>query len=274
MIRLVVALAAEARPLIDHFKLTTDPHARGFRVYRGDLCSLVVSGVGRLAAGSASGYLDGLLAEQGEQPWVNIGVAGHPSLPLGCPVLAHKVVAADSGACWYPGLVCEWPGKTAEVRTLSTPASQYQGDWLHEMEAAGFYPVASRFSSSELVHCLKVVSDNDVSPVQDVSKDRVIELITAVVPRIEFLLLDLASLEQQIRVMYAAPSGYEESLRRWHFTASQRHRLRHALRRHQSIHGHAPHWPPALTNARGTEVLVWLQETLRGELPRLVRSGP
>ena len=43
---LVVALQAEAQPLITHFGLRCEPPMGMFRVYRSDSMALVISGVG------------------------------------------------------------------------------------------------------------------------------------------------------------------------------------------------------------------------------------
>ena len=53
VINLMVALAVEAKPLVAAYGLSSE-HARGpFRVFRGERMALVVSGVGKVAAGAA-----------------------------------------------------------------------------------------------------------------------------------------------------------------------------------------------------------------------------
>ncbi len=271
MIRLVVALQVEARPLIDRFRLSADSRARGFRVYRGVDCALVVSGVGQVAAASATAYLEAFLDEAADCPWVNVGVAGHANLPLGSAALAHKVAVEDGSQYWYPGLVVDWPGLTAELRTLSSPGRCYEGECLFDMEAAAFYPTACRFASSELVHCLKIVSDNAGAPAEQVTRERVVALVSGAIPEIETLLAGLRELAGRARVMHRPPAGFDEALRRWHFSASERHRLRRAMQRYETLAGAPPRWPGSLARVGGSEVLSWLEGALDETPPSLLR---
>lgn len=273
MIRLVVALQAEARPLIDRLALVADSDATGFHVYRGKDCALVVSGVGQIAAASATAYLQAFLGEGDGHPWLNVGVAGHGRLPLGTPVLAHKVSVETGSKRWYPGMVVDWGGETAEVRTLASPSMNYQVGLLYDMEAAGFYPTACRFSSTELVHCLKIVSDNRGVPVSEVTREQVVTLIDTAIPVLKTLLSGLARLDEQTRVMREPPAGFREALQNWHFTVSQRHRLRRALHRYRTVAGIGPQWPKSLLRASGSEVLHWLEEAIEASPTGLVKAG-
>ena len=54
MIHLVVALPAEASPLIERLGLRRDMAGRAMRLYVGDDLRLVVSGVGKVAAAAAA----------------------------------------------------------------------------------------------------------------------------------------------------------------------------------------------------------------------------
>jgi hypothetical protein len=232
----------------------------------------VVSGVGRLAAAAATAYLEAFLGETGDRPWLNVGVAGHSRLPLGTPVLAHKISSRDRSDRWYPGLLVDWSGESAEVCTVSSPDTDYPGDCLYDMEAAGFYAMACRFSSVELVHCFKVVSDNASAPVCDLTPERAATVVAEAIPSLESLLSGLLRLEAETRVMREAPAGFDEALRRWHFTVSQGHRLRRALRRYGTLTGEQPDWPRGLSKASGSEVLAWLEAAVAASPMRLVKD--
>ena len=88
MLRLVVALSAEARPLIEHYRLERDSEARAFKVFRRDDVALVVAGLGKVAAAAATSFLH-LAAGGGRNAvWLNVGIAGHGSRAVGEAVLA------------------------------------------------------------------------------------------------------------------------------------------------------------------------------------------
>ena len=54
MLRFVVALAAEARPLIARYRLERLSSAAAFPLYRRGAAALVVSGIGKTAAAAAT----------------------------------------------------------------------------------------------------------------------------------------------------------------------------------------------------------------------------
>ena len=74
MIHLVVALRAEARPLIEHFRLRGEPERSPFALYQGDAMRLVISGVGRVAAAGATAHLATRYPES-RAAWLNFGMA-------------------------------------------------------------------------------------------------------------------------------------------------------------------------------------------------------
>ena len=177
MIRLVVALPAEARPLIRRLGLSRDAGADR-PTWRAQGIALVISGVGRRAAAAA---VAGLAGEEppGEAAWINVGVAGHRDLPLGEIVLAHKVVGGGDGGAWHPSPVFEPPCATATVTTVDRPETGYPGETVYDMEAAGFCAAAARLASAERIQVVKVISDNAAAPPDRLTAARVEELIEA-----------------------------------------------------------------------------------------------
>jgi nucleoside phosphorylase len=188
LIRLVVALPAEARPLIRRYELARAAGGE-FPVWRADGVALVVSGVGRHKAAAATAFLaaaEGPGEGASEAAWLNVGIAGHRSLPLGEAVLAHKVVSAAGGRAWYPPLLFEPPCATAAVITVGRPETSYPEDRpetsypeeaAYDMEATGFCLAAARFASAELIQVVKVVSDNAAAPLDRLTAGGVEELI-------------------------------------------------------------------------------------------------
>jgi adenosylhomocysteine nucleosidase len=159
MLRFVVALQAEARPLVERFGMEAVDEGP-FPVYRGQDGWLIVSGQGKAAAAAATAYLHLLSGAAMARAWLNVGLGGHSRRPLGEGVIAHKISDGASGASWYPQLVIDAPRPTGPILTVERVDEEYSLPWVYESEAAGFFSTACRFSVAELVHCYKVISDN------------------------------------------------------------------------------------------------------------------
>jgi nucleoside phosphorylase len=161
MIHLVVALHCEARPLISRFSL--EPLAGiGTRrpVYRGPETTLIVAGMGAVKAREATEILWRLCERPAISGWVNVGIAGHRSLPIGEVVLAERVVDETSGRSWRlrPPQHVGLPAGT--VRTVSRVEEEFATQALYEMEAAGFCAGVCESAEPGRVQVLKIVSDN------------------------------------------------------------------------------------------------------------------
>lgn len=209
MLRFVVALPAEARPLVDRFSMVLASEAP-FPVYRGQEAWLILSGHGKAAAAAATAYLH--LASGGApgRAWLNVGLGGHGQRPLGEGVVAHKVSDAASGVSWYPQLVVDSPRPTLPVFTVERVEEEYSPPWIYESEAAGFFPTACRFSVAELVHCYKVVSDNpDATLSRRRSNAAIEELIARNLEDVEAFARGLAELAREAELIEEMARRYQ-----------------------------------------------------------------
>jgi len=271
LIRLVVALPAEARPIARHWRLEavgSGPLPR----FEGDGMELVVSGIGATAAAVAVGYLAGRGEGQDESGrwqgshreavgWLNVGIGGHRDHSLGSVRLASKVIERDSGRSWYPPLVFEGPCPGSVICTVSQVERELADDAIYEMEAAGFYPAATRFATAELVQVLKVVSDNLQRPPERLTASRVSELVEGALPVVESLIEELRLLSNDVAARLAKPEHLDEFLSRWRFTVTQRRQLERLLRRLQALEETAT--PNSVAGARSSkEVLSRLREAI------------
>ena len=260
MLCFVVALAAEARPLLASHRLQ-GVSGHPYRICAGEQTHLIVSGVGKVAAAAATAYLCALI---GDAPaaWLNIGIAGHGSQAVGTPLLAHKVVDAASGKPFYPTFTAPPPCHTTLLHTVDR-VQPAVGDAAYDMEASGFCEAAQRFATSERIHCLKVVSDNPQSSYQTLNADKVEALIESQLDTIAQVGEHLQTLSQQLHALHADPPGFAELTARWQFTATQQHQLRGLLTRWQTL---APATPAVnddlLALQRRDEVLRYLQRQL------------
>jgi len=128
------------------------------------------------------------------------------------------------------------------------------------MEASAFYEVATRFSHAELVHSLKVVSDNKASPVSLINAKQVSALIAAVVPTVATVLDGLASLAGKLPVV--GHGQYAELLGRYRLTASERKQLQDLLCRYALLTGNAAIDIDETKAESGKALLQWLQQRI------------
>lgn len=267
MLRFVVALEAEARPLVDHFRMAPAGESP-FKVFRSDAVWLIVSGQGKAAAAAATAYLHLLAGGAMGRAWLNVGIGGHGRRPVGESFIAHKITDSASGASWYPQLVIDAPRPTAPILTVERVEEEYSPPWVYESEAAGFFPTACRFSLAELVHCFKVISDNpDATLSRRMSSATIEKLIGQNLEEIGAFGQDLADLAREVVEIAADPPLYEEIVERWPFTAGQQRRLRRLLQRLVVLAPEALGNGALLSGAREGRDVLRLLETRLSEIP-------
>ncbi|MEE9167190.1 MAG: hypothetical protein V3U24_07000 [Candidatus Neomarinimicrobiota bacterium] len=196
MLNIVVALSAEAEPIVRHFGLVPRNGAARFKTYGNDEIPvrLVVSGAGRKLAAMAAAFLGEKSGASNQTAWLNVGIAGQRNLPVGTPVLADRITDDTTESSWYPPIPFQPFCKTFPVRTVDQPVSDYPTDDVYDMEASGFYGAASRMSNPGTVHVLKVISDNRLTRVESISRNGVIRLMEDRMGGIERIVTSLMEL--------------------------------------------------------------------------------
>ena len=210
MIHFICALKCEAKPLIAHYQLQHLTKTGTLSIYmdKDHNFSLTLTGPGKINAAAGTGYVHGLLSTLKSDGWLNIGVAGHQTITIGKAVLAHRIQDNTSDNVWYPQLVFHAPCLTAELKTLDKPSTNYV-DHMFDLEAAGFYATASRFASSELIHSLKIISDNAEHPTEKLEEKFVEQLITKQIPIIDMLVNEIRTLSTELEAIQQSPPYYE-----------------------------------------------------------------
>lgn len=185
-INLVMALLAEAKPVARHFGLQRDSRATEFPLYRNGDMALAVSGPGQIAAQRATEWLGSL--ERNQAIWINLGIAGHPTRPVGQAVLADCVEDDATGEQWHTMPLPAPPCAIDRVVTLNHPDLNYRREALVEMEAAGFFRAARVLAAPGRIYCLKIVSDNRQHLVHEINGKRVSQLLEQGMTTLESLL--------------------------------------------------------------------------------------
>ncbi|MDP1664205.1 MAG: hypothetical protein Q8L79_03685 [Methylobacter sp.] len=224
------ALPCEAKPLVEYFSLKKATAIQPFAVYfNQDIC-LTVTGLGKSAMAAGVAYTQALFASAEHPVLINIGIAGHKDHPIGSLFLIDKITDFDSRKNYYPPLIFTPPCPTANIQTVSRPQLGYDQQHLCDMEASAFYETAVRFSSGELIHCLKVISDNESSPADNIQPKQVAALIAAHSAMIETLLTELSRLAKLITAQEQSKL-FEQLIQRYHFTVSEQGQLKNQLSR-------------------------------------------
>lgn len=237
-VRLLCALPAEAEPLVRGLDLKPAPApgpGRG-RLWTGQLqdidLSLISCGVGAASAEAAvSRFGD---EGEGRRPcaWLNVGIAGHRRYPVGTPVLAHKISRGEpKTGSFYPTFSFTPACRTVEVVTVAREEREYPGDAACDMEAHPFFAAACSQTTPELIHCMKVVSDNQAVPAVTVTAARARTLIGAHLQLVADIIAELAALLRLPGPLTASDEEYMRILEGRHFTETQRHQLRLLLQR-------------------------------------------
>ena len=250
------ALPCEAKPLVEHFGLKKDVTVRPFAVYLNhDIC-LTVTGIGKSAMAAGVAYTQALFTSVENPVLLNIGIAGHKDHALGSLFLIDKIIDIDSQKRYYPSLLVTPPCPTDSIQTSSKPQHQYDKSNLCDMEASAFYETAVRFSSSELILCLKVISDNQQTSIENIQPKQVAILIAAHLSAIEELLARANTLTKLTTI--PEPKLFEQLIQSYYFTVNERRQLKSQLSRWNIVTNHQP---LELDQARlkcAREVLRWL----------------
>ena len=263
MIHFVVALLPEAKPLIDYYHLKALPHLKPFKLYEGDGKRLIISGIGKARAANATVFLHTFSGNVKNQAWLNIGIGGHAKHALGDGILAHKITDQATNESWYPPIVFESPCPTESVLTVAHPEMKYRTSQVYDMEAAGFYSTATRFSSAELVQCYKVISDNPESSTKKISAAFVENLIADHLKNINAIVKELTKLRAELAGIKMEPAEFQKLISHWHFTVSEQHRLSRFLKRFKIVMPEEKVWSNELqTLKRAKDVLKFLEESI------------
>jgi adenosylhomocysteine nucleosidase len=266
MIRFVTALASEAEPLLRRYRM--EPREGSFRWFRSDEGALVLSGVGKLRAAAATSYLH---VRTGEEPlglWLNVGIAGHRIRRPGELLVAHTIVDVGSGKRFFPTRPTRLDGsvEALELRTVDRPETEFDSDAAYDMEAAGFCETALRFSTTELVQSVKIVSDNldtttaglNAETIRDLVESRADEVVS-IATRFRTWARGVDPSRRECEIS----RDVELCRERWRFTTTEARKLRRLLWRFRVLADGAVPRDVLSRSRSGPEVLRNLEEELR-----------
>jgi adenosylhomocysteine nucleosidase len=230
----LVALQPEARPLIEKFKLKKRNGTHPFSVFENETHRLVISGIGRIQAAAATGFL---LGQQDGRPKaiINLGIAGHGSLDLGTAFLANRIFHSQEKGIYYPPAVLESKISKSGLQTMDAPEKDYPEPIGYDMEAHAFCSIAYQSITRELVQVIKVVSDNPSAPLADFNPKFATDLLFANLSHIEEISEQLERLEREISMDPLILGMLAEIRAKLHCTATQVHQLERILQQAHAL---------------------------------------
>ncbi len=237
MIHIICALRCEAKSLIAHFRLKNCSDSTSFPLYisQDKKISLTISGIGKINAAAATAFTHAFLQTSKQDIWLNVGIAGHKDLEIGKIMIAHKIIEQSSQQSWYPQILCSPPCQSMEVLSCDHPISNYTdtvfSGAVFEMEAAGFYATACRFATSELIHVVKIISDNQQHPADKISAPFVADLLMDKLEIVDQLITSLRQLAKDLDRPNESPDYFGQIIEKWRFTHAERNKLKSCLNR-------------------------------------------
>ena len=224
----LVALQPEARPLIERLKLKKRNGTHPFPVFEYGTDRLVISGIGRIQAAAATGYLLGQ-CDFRPQAIINLGIAGHGSLDVGTAFLANRIFHSQERGIYYPPAVFESKMAKSGLQTIDAPEKDYPKPIGYDMEAHAICSIAYKSVTRELVQIMKVVSDNPSSPLAEFDPKLATDLLFENLSNVEEISEKLEELEREITMDPDILAILAEMKAKFHFTATQTHQLEKLL---------------------------------------------
>ncbi len=221
----VCALHCEAKAIIDFYRLKKSQGKNAFDLYRADNIACIISGTGKVASAAACAWVAARYQHTASIAWINLGIAGADRHEIGALFLVNQIKDADTGQRYYPAPGAATKLPVSACLTLSQPGEVYRDDSLFDMEASGFIFSALRFSSAELIQCLKIVSDNSTHKTGK-DRQRVIALVHQRIDLIVRQATGLIALNNEIARLEIAPESWRLLNSQAHFSQTQKNRLR------------------------------------------------
>ena len=229
----VIALRAEAAPLIDAFNMKIVENKSLFPIYANEETghALVISGMGSIKSAAAATFLKNHLKINDYSAWINLGIAGFFKDPIRDMYQANKVISKESGTAFFPGLRLSKLVPAAILFTVSKPENGYKEKALYDMEAAGFCEMAPSFSCNELTYVIKIVSDTPNASSSLITKQLVRELIEKQLSKISDILSEIEILVEEEKKRLSIPNEVIEFEKRFKFTETNKYKFREIYRK-------------------------------------------
>jgi hypothetical protein len=193
---------------------------------------LIVSGIGNIKAAAASGYIYNVSRANANTSYLNVGIAGSQQFAVGEAWLIHKIIYHATNKAWYPQCVPTTLGlKSCVLQSVDEPHTNYQLQHIQDMEAYGVAVSASQLVTHEQIQILKIISDNALTSLNQVTPKWVTELVNSRWEEIQKVVHYLVTLSVDENSLQVEDDTLNAFLRKIHFSQYQYHQLKELIRR-------------------------------------------
>lgn len=198
MIHFIIATHTEAKMFIEFYNLKKDLSINEFSIFRSknNDISITISGIGKIASACAVIFTY-YYYQKKNSIWINLGIAGHKDSFIGDFYLINKILDYASNNKYYPLFIQETKIKCLECITFDKPNFDYTNK-IHDMELSGFYYAASKFSTNELIHSFKIISDNEKKKISYKNKKEVENLMKKIIFQVDGYIKQLNNLKIKV----------------------------------------------------------------------------
>ena len=186
MTALVVALSAEAKPIIENYKLQLIDSK--LQVYKNETILLIISGIGKINAIIATTHL---ASKYNPKIFINIGIAGtkESNISIGDVFLVNKIYDIETNRYYFPDMLYKLDMSERDISTSIKPLDNpaLLSTSLVDMESSGFFIAAARFVTNENIFIIKVISDYLDITIQN--KETVGKLMSLTIKTLDKILL-------------------------------------------------------------------------------------
>ena len=173
MIHFIVATSSESKLIIKKLKLKKIQPSSGFDFFYNDNFSMTITGLGKINSALGVAHTFFKFKDLSNSIWINIGLAGHEKEKIGTLILADKIYDHETKKSMYPFFIKDYKIKKLNCTCYAKPNFNYNKS-LSDMESSGFFLSANKYSTKELIHSLKIISDNKYDKI-DFSNTKSIE---------------------------------------------------------------------------------------------------
>lgn len=177
MIHLIIATFTEANYFIKSLQLKKVHSISEFNVYYNNKFTLTISGIGKVNSAVAVAQTYQEFGKNRNNNWLNVGIAGHNNSKLGEIYIINKISEDKGDKCFFPYSPCIPNVKNNSCITYENMNNKYN-DSLSDMELSGFFEAANKYSYKELIHSIKIISDNKYDSIDFRDKQTVEKLFS------------------------------------------------------------------------------------------------
>ena len=159
MIHFIVATSLESKVIIKKLKLKKINPSSGFNFFYNGNFSLTITGLGKINSALGVTHTFYKFKSCSNNIWINIGLAGHKKEEIGRLILVDKICDHETQKSMYPFFVKNYKIKKYNCTCYGKPNFNYDNS-LSDMESSGFFFSANKYSTKEVIHSLKIISDN------------------------------------------------------------------------------------------------------------------